>query len=92
MEQDASILEPYITVDLSPIMRRGIYRNELSLHAKSGGCCVEVKSDKLNNFNPDIETKPEAVLNRLIRELTHEERNIYYGRVNQLISVASDEA
>ena len=92
MEQDATILEPYLTVDLSPIMRRGIYRNELSLHAKSGGCCVEVKSDKLNNFDPDIEAKPEAVLNRLIRELTQEERNTYYERINQLIPETSNEA
>jgi len=92
MEQDPTILEPYLTLDLSPNMRRGIYRNELSLHAKSGGCCVEVKRDKLNSFNPDIEAKPEAVLNRLIRELTQEERNTYYERVNQLISVTSDEA
>jgi hypothetical protein len=92
MEQDATILEPYLTVDLSPIMRRGIYRNELSLHAKSGGCCVEVKCDQLNNFNPDIDAKPEVVLNRLIRELTEEERNTYYERVNQLITTISDEA
>ncbi len=92
MEQEATILEPYITVDLSPIMRRGIYRNDLSLHAKTGGCCVEVKSDKLNNFDPDIEAKPEAVLNRLIRELTQEERHTYYERVNQLITTTSDKA
>jgi hypothetical protein len=92
MEQDATILEPYITIDLSPIMRRGIYRNELSLHAKSGGCCVEIKIDQLNNFDPDIEAKPEAVLNRLVRELTQEERNTYYERVSQLITVTSDEA
>src|SRR5208283_377387 len=82
MEQDPTILEPYLTVDLSPIMRRGIYRNELSLHARSGGCCVEVKNDELNNFNPDIEAKPEVVLNRLIRELTEVEKNTYYERIN----------
>ena len=92
MEQDATILEPYLTVDLSPIMRRGIYRNELSLHAKAGGCCVEVKSDQLNNFDPDIEAKPSAVLNKLIRELTQEERNAYYERVNQSITTSSDGA
>jgi hypothetical protein len=92
MEQDPTILEPYLTVDLSPIMRRGIYRNELSLHAKSGGCCVEVKSDQLNSFGPNIDAKPEVVLNRLIRELTEEERNAYYERVNLLITTTSDEA
>jgi hypothetical protein len=92
MEQDPTILEPYLTIDLSPIMRRGIYRNELSLHARSGGCCLEVKSDQLNNFNPDIEAKPEAVFNGLIRGLTEEERNTYYERVNQLITTTSDEA
>ena len=64
MEHDATMLEPCHTIDLSPIMRRGIYRNELSIHAKSGGCCVEVKNNKLDNFAPDIEAKPEAVLNR----------------------------
>jgi hypothetical protein len=68
-------------------MRRGIYRNELSLHAKSGGCCVEVKSDQLNNFDPGIEAKPEVILNGLIRGLTEEERNTYYERVSQLITV-----
>ena len=92
MEQDTTILEPYLTLDLSPIMRRGIYRNELSLHARSGGCCDEVKYDQLNNFNPDIDAKPEVVLNRLIRELTEEERNTYYERVNKLITTTSDEA
>jgi superfamily II DNA/RNA helicase len=91
MEQDATILDPYLTLDLSPIMRRGIYRNELSLHAKSGGCCVEVKSDQVNNFDPDIEAKPEAVLNKLIRELTQDERNNYYEQVNQLITATADE-
>jgi hypothetical protein len=92
LEQDPTILEPYLTVDLSPIMRRGIYRNELSLHAKSGRCCVEVKSDQLNNFDPDIDAKPEAVLNMLIRGLTQGERNTYYERVNQIIAATSDEA
>ena len=92
MEQDPTILEQYLTIDLSPMMRRGIYRNELSLHARSGGCCVEVKSDQLNNFNPDIDAKPEAVLNRLILELTEEERNTYYERVNRAITIISDEA
>jgi len=92
LEQDPTILEPYLTVDLSPIMRRGIYRNELSLHAKSGGCCVEVKYDQLNSFDPNIDAKPEAVLNGLIRELTEVEKNTYYERVNQLISVIPDEA
>jgi hypothetical protein len=92
MEQDPTILEPYLTLDLSPIMRRGIYRNELSLHAKSGACCVQVKYDQLNNFNPDIDARPEAVLNRLIRGLTQEERNTYYERVNLLITTTSDEA
>jgi len=92
MEQDATIMEPYLTIDLSPIMRRGIYRNELSLHARSGGCCVEIKNDELNNFDPDIDAKPEAVLNRLIRGLTQEERNTYYERVNLLITTTSDEA
>ena len=92
MEQDPTMLEPYLTIDLSPMMRRGIYRNELSIHAKSGGCCVEVKRDQLNDFNPDIDAKPEAVLNRLVRELTQEERNTYYERVNQLVTATSDEA
>jgi hypothetical protein len=92
MEQDPTILEPYLTVDLSPIMRRGIYRNELSLHAKAGGCCVEVKSDQLNNFDPDIDAKPKVVMNRLIRELTEVEKNTYYERVNQIIAATSDEA
>ena len=92
MEQDPTFLEPHLTVDLSPVMRRGIYRNELSLHAKSGGCCIEVKSDQLNNFNPDIEAKPEAVLNRLIQELTEEERTTYYERLNRTITTTSDEA
>ena len=85
MDQDPTILEPYLTIDLSPIMRRGIYRNELSLHAISGGCCVEVKSDHLNTFQPDKEATPEAVLRRLINELTEEERNIYAKRVSQLV-------
>ena len=90
MDQDPTILEPYLTIDLSPIMRRGIYRNEFSLHARSGGCCLEVKSDELKNFNPDTEAKPETVLHRLIDELTEEEKNIYNERVCQLMSTMSD--
>jgi hypothetical protein len=53
---------------------------------------VEVKRDQLNDFNPDIDAKPEAVLNRLVRELTQEERNTYYERVNQLVTATSDES
>jgi hypothetical protein len=71
-------------------MRRGIYRNELSIHAKSGGVCLEVKNDELKNFNPLIEAKPETVLYRLIGELTQEEKNIYNERVYQLMSAMSD--
>lgn len=85
MDQDPTILEPYLTIDLSPIMRRGLYRNELSLHAISGGCCVEVKIDHLKDFKPDLEATPEAVLDRLIHELTEEERNAYVERVSHLM-------
>jgi replicative superfamily II helicase len=90
MGQDPTVLEPYLTIDLSSIMRRGIYRNELSIHAKSGGVCLEVKNDELKNFNPLIEAKPETVLYRLIGELTQEEKNIYNERVYQLMSAMSD--
>jgi len=83
MERDPTNLEPYLTLDLSPIMPRGIYRNELSIHAVSGGCCVEVKIDHLKDFEPDVEATPEAVARRLIAELNEEERNAYAERVSR---------
>jgi hypothetical protein len=83
LEQDMAIIEPYLTLDLSPIMSRGIYRNELSLHAMSDGCCVEVKIADLQDFDPVFEAAPEAIMARLIQELTEEERKVYTERVNQ---------
>ena len=62
-------------------MQRGLYRNEFSIHAVSGGCCVEVKIDKLADFNPAIEATPEAVKRRLLDELTNDEKDDYTGRV-----------
>ena len=83
MEKDMAIIEPYLTLDLSPVMNRGIYRNELSLHAMSGGCCVEVKIEDLQDFNPVFEAAPEAIMARLVQELTEEERKVYTERVKQ---------
>ena len=86
MELDPTVLEPYLTIDLSPIMNRGIYRNELSIHAVSGGCCVEVNSQHLQDFEPDIEAIPEAVMARLVQEMTGEERIAYIERVDKEIA------
>ena len=86
MELDPAVLEPYLTIDLSPIMNRGIYRNELSIHAVSGECCVEVNSQHLQDFEPDIEAIPEAVMARLVQEMTGEERIAYIERVDKEIA------
>ena len=83
-EQDPSNLEAYLTIDLSPLMPRGLYRNEFSIHAVSGGCCVEVKIDHLKNFDPGLEATPEAVTDRLIAELAEEERTTYAERVREM--------
>jgi hypothetical protein len=83
MEQDMTNLEPYLTIDLSPVMPRGIYRNEFSIHAATGGCCVEVEVEHLKDFDPDVEATPEAVASRLIAELSEEEKNAYIERVSK---------
>jgi hypothetical protein len=88
MEQDPTNLEPYVTIDLSPIMPRGLYRNELSIHAVSGGCCVEVKIDHLKDFEPNLEATPESVAQRFIAELTEEDRNAYAERVREMETVS----
>jgi superfamily II DNA/RNA helicase len=90
MEQDPTNLEPYLTIDLSPLMPRGLYRNELSIHAVSGGCCVEVGIDHLKDFDPDLEATPEAVAHRLIAELTDEEKNAYLERVTEEMETVAE--
>lgn len=89
-EQDPTNLEPYLTIDLSPLMPRGLYRNELSIHAVSGGCCVEVEIDHLKDFDPDLEATPEAVADRLIAELTDEEKNAYVERVSKEMETVAE--
>ena len=91
-EQDPTNLEPYLTIDLSPLMPRGLYRNEFSIHAVSGGCCVEVKVDHLKNFDPDLEATPEAVADRLIAELTDEDKAAYAERVSKEIEAVAERA
>jgi hypothetical protein len=85
MEQDPSNCDPYLTIDLSPLMPRGLYRNEFSIHAVSGGCCIEVKIDHLKDFAPELEATPEAVAHRLFAEMTDEEKAAYAERVSKEI-------
>ena len=79
LKEDPMNLAPYLVLDLSTLMPRGLYRNELSIHAASGGCCIEVKFDHLEEFDPDLEATPESVKDKLISELTEEEKKRYLG-------------
>lgn len=54
-----SVYQPHVVLDISPIMRRGVYRNTFSFHAAAGGICVPVKPEKLDLFNPERHATPD---------------------------------
>jgi hypothetical protein len=91
LKDDPTNLAPYLVLDLSTLMARGLYRNELSIHAVSGGCCIEVKIDHLEEFSPNLEATPEWVKDRLISELTEEEKKRYWGCLSEESKSSSGE-
>ncbi|MFC1893635.1 DEAD/DEAH box helicase [Chloroflexota bacterium] len=81
--KDPTNLDPHLIVDLASMMPRGLYRNEFSVHAVSGGCCLEVNIDELTAFYPAKDATPDAVRIRLLNELTKEEENDYVRAVSR---------
>ena len=41
--------EPYVVLDLKPVMRRGLYRNGLSLNANTGGICIPLTESEMKS-------------------------------------------
>ncbi|HRH47078.1 MAG TPA: hypothetical protein PKY82_35860 [Pyrinomonadaceae bacterium] len=76
-----SVYQPHVVLDISPIMRRGVYRNTFSFHAATGGICVPVKPEKLESFDPERESAPEIVLS-ILDQMTGQSFDNYH----QLIS------
>lgn len=85
MSEDPANLDSYVILDLSPVMPRGLYRNEFSIHAATGGCCLLVPVGHLNDFEPVVEAKSEVVRDRLIAQLSREEKADYVARLNKAI-------
>lgn len=54
MAPQPTLTDPYAVLDLSPVMRRGVYRNAWSLSAATSGVCVPVPLAELARFDPAI--------------------------------------
>jgi hypothetical protein len=65
--EQPTLEQPYVILDLSPMMRRGVYRNAFSLHGRTGNVCVPVEPARLLKFDPEREATPAAVLGILER-------------------------
>ncbi|MDP6037993.1 MAG: hypothetical protein QGG64_05545, partial [Candidatus Latescibacteria bacterium] len=61
-EDQPHLAEPFVVIDLKPMMRRGIYRNGLSLHANAGGVSIPLTGRALTGFNPEDHATIDAVL------------------------------
>jgi len=83
LTKDPTNLAPHLIVDLASMMARGLYRNEFSIHAVSGGCCLEVNIDDLTAFDPAQDAAPDTVRMRLLNQLTKEEENEYFRAVSR---------
>jgi hypothetical protein len=70
-EDQPHLTEPFVILDLKPMMKRGLYRNGLSLHSNVGDVCVPVAKENLQTFNPLTDATIESVL----ANLTHERQN-----------------
>jgi len=85
--KDQPILaEPFVILDLSPVMRRGLSRNAFSLNAKSGNVCVPVDVERLEKFNPDIEANPQFVMDIMdtVMEIIGDESELETMGYNQI--------
>jgi hypothetical protein len=61
-KEQPTLADPHVILDLSPVMRRGVYRNAFSLHAGTGNVCVPVEPSRLPEFDPEREAGLNAVL------------------------------
>jgi hypothetical protein len=60
-----TLTDPFVTLDLKPLMRRGLYRNAFSLNATSGNVCIPVERRRLREFRPEREATLSAVMETL---------------------------
>ncbi|HVE78367.1 MAG TPA: DEAD/DEAH box helicase, partial [Gemmatimonadaceae bacterium] len=56
-----AIYEPHVVLDVSPVMRRGVYRNAFSFHSAAGGVSVPVEWARLKEFDPERRATAEWV-------------------------------
>jgi len=62
LQEQSSLFEPHVILDLMPVMPRGLARNPFSLNAGTGNVCVPVERHRLRDFDPAREATPQAVL------------------------------
>lgn len=60
-----AVYQPHVVLDLSPVMKRGVYRNTFSFHSSIGGICIPVKPEKLDSFDPEQHANHSAVISVL---------------------------
>jgi DNA polymerase-1 len=61
-KEQPTLADPHVILDLSPVMRRGVYRNAFSIHAGTGDICLPVEPSRLPEFDPEREAGMNAVL------------------------------
>ena len=53
--------EPYVVMDLKPVMQRGLYRNALSINSNTSGVSIPLTEKSIEKFDPDRHATIEAV-------------------------------
>jgi hypothetical protein len=56
LKDQPTLFEPHVMLDLSPLMRRGVYRDVFSLNSGSGNVCIPVRRPDLSRFQPEEAT------------------------------------
>jgi len=62
-DEQPYLLDPYVVIDLKPVMNRGLYRNALSLNSNTGGVCVPLTPESIEKFDPE----KDATIDRVVK-------------------------
>ena len=60
-DEQPYLLDPYVVMDLKPVMQRGLYRNALSINSNTSGVAIPLTEKSIAKFDPEQHATIEAV-------------------------------
>lgn len=64
-EEQPYLMEPYVVIDLKPVMRRGVFRNSLCINSNSSGVSFPLTHKSIGLFDPEKHATISSVLGLL---------------------------